>query len=91
MVFVRVEPMIRDDWRRWMQSVHIPDVMRTGCFQAYEFDYDPEADEHLICYHCPTYAAYERYQTQYAPRLQEEHTRRYVGRFSVRRYVMVPI
>ncbi len=91
LVFVKVDPAVRGEWRRWMHTVHIPDVMRTGCFERCEFDYDPEADEHLITYHCRRRSDLERYFRDHAPRLQAEHTERYAGRFTARRHVMAPV
>ena len=91
MVFVQVDEAIQTEWRRWMRDIHIPDVMKTGAFVRVEFDYDPEQNTHLICYHCKDAAALGRYFREHAPELQQAHTRRYAGRFRARRYVMHPL
>ncbi len=91
MVFVQVDDEVTGEWRQWMQRVHIPDVMKTGAFTAVDFDYDRAENTHLICYHCKSAAALERYFAEHASRLQTEHSHRYRGRFRAWRYVMRPV
>jgi hypothetical protein len=31
-VTVSVDASVHEDWVRWMKDVHMPDVMKSGCF-----------------------------------------------------------
>ncbi|MBR9921833.1 MAG: DUF4286 family protein [Bacteroidetes bacterium] len=85
-VTVKVEPEIREDWQKWMQEIHIPDVMKTGYFTEFTFSRVISMDESdgitfSIQYKCPDMATLHKYQVQQAPRLQAEHNGRYKERY----------
>lgn len=86
-VTVNIEATIQDDWVKWMKTVHIPDVIKTGCFTEYRFTrvLTTQPDEtgftYSIQYSCPDLATLERYQQVFAPALQAEHSSRYEGQF----------
>jgi hypothetical protein len=56
-VTIKVEATIADEWLRWLQDEHIPDVMATGCFSNYKIVRLLEVDES----EGPTYAV-QHYQ-----------------------------
>ena len=93
-VTVKIETNVHQEWIDWMLQKHIPDVMATGCFEAYKLtrilDYE---DEHgvwfAIQYVSPSQDAFELYQEQYAQTLQKEHADRYHGRYVAFRTLMV--
>ncbi|MCB0618983.1 MAG: DUF4286 family protein [Saprospiraceae bacterium] len=92
-VTVKIDPDIQEDWLRWMQGTHIPDVMSTGLFLEYRLNRLVGLDEsdgitYAVQYACNDMATMHRYQVQHAPRLQEEHTSRYQGKFVAFRTLM---
>lgn len=91
-VSVIPDPAIETEWREWMQATHIPDVLRTGCFRGCRFQrmLEPGSGHatYVIAYECETQADYERYRAQFAPALQEDHSRRYAGRFRAARELL---
>lgn len=85
-VTVSIDPAIEQDWVDWMRSIHIPDVMATGCFLEARMSKMKELEDGA-CTYAMTYIAYSEnhlndYQTNHAPRLQVDHKARYEGRFA---------
>lgn len=91
-VTVNIDEDVHDEWLTWMKEVHIPDVMNTGLFieskicrihaeevggRAYSFQYLAKSVED-----------YNLYQKKYAPALQQEHTKKYNGKFVAFRTVL---
>ena len=92
-VTVKIDRAVHDEWLDWMQRVHIPDVMATGLFLEYKIcrllhTEDEDGITYAIQYLCPDMAALQRYQREHAPRLQEEHSRRYRNRYVAFRTLM---
>ena len=92
-VTVKVDHHVVGEWVRWMKTVHIPDVMATGIFTEYKFCRLLTVDEtegitYAIQYFCPDITDYERYQNDFASKLQKEHTDRYQGKFVAFRTLM---
>ena len=78
------------EWVTWMLEAHIPEVMHTGCFEAYEMrrQLEPSVEGRAtfeVRYLCASMEVYQRYQEQHAPRLQAAHTARFGGRFDATR------
>ena len=96
-VTVSIESTCASEWLHWMESVHVPDVLATGCFTACRIVRlaDPVVDEayetYNLQYDCPSESHYERYHTHFAPQLQEQHSRRYEGRFTAFRTLLQPV
>ena len=86
-VTVSIDATIEQEWLSLMRSKHIPDVMSTKAFRecklsrlmtgeeqggkAYSVMYTAFSSEHLA-----------QYQKVHALGLQEEHTRKYQGKFA---------
>ena len=92
-VTVIIDDTVREEWKKWMIEVHIPDVMATGLFESYQMQKILTAGSEggttfAIQYLAPGIDAYEKYQSDYAPRLQEEHTKKYQGKFGAFRTLM---
>lgn len=92
-VTVSLDQEILEDWLRWMQEVHIPDVMATGMFLNSRMcrvlnAQDPNEHTYAIQYVCQDMATFHKYQVQHAPRLQQDHTARYKDRFVAFRTLM---
>jgi len=85
-VTVNVEEVIHHDWLKWMQEVHIPDVLSKGIFLENRI-FKVLADEgtgthtYAIQYLCESMEAYETYRDNFAPALQEEMKKRYRENF----------
>lgn len=81
-VTVNVEAGIHDEWLHWMKSVHLPEVMATGCFKEHRFLklLQPTPEEgvtYAIQYMAENMEAYNHYQEQFAPALQAQTKARY--------------
>jgi hypothetical protein len=94
-VTITLQASIESDWMEWMKSVHIPEVLRTGCFSECHIyktvgseDDDPV---YVMQYSCGSLEQYQRYRDNFAPALQKDHTDRYAGRFSGARQVLEEI
>lgn len=84
-VTVQVDPVIADEWKKWMMMEHIPAVMATGCFDSFEIfriqQNDPTGVTFSIQYRCENEDILDRYQREHAPALQKDHAVRYEGQF----------
>ena len=75
-VTTKVDWSVSDDWVKWMQEIHLPDVMASGCFEKYQFVRLLDIDE----VDGPTYAAqfyasskdsYDDYISNHAPQKRQ--------------------
>ena len=70
-----------------MLGVHIPDVMNTGSFlekrmtKVVEGHEEEGAINYNIQYLCESKEVLQHYQEKFAPKLQEEHGKRYKDKF----------
>ncbi len=84
-VTVNIDDNIRDEWLRWMKDVHIPDVMRTGCFTEHRFlkllVKEESGTSYSIQYSCKTMDDFNRYQKEFAPTLQQKHKEKFKDKF----------
>jgi len=91
-VTISLQASVESDWVEWMKGVHIPDVLRTGCFaecliyKAVGSDGDDPV--YVMQYSCRSLEEYHRYRDNFAPALQKEHTDRFAGRFRGSRQVL---
>ena len=84
-VTITIQAGIESEWVEWMNRVHVPDVLRTGCFsecRTYKV-LGLEGDEvsYVLQYSCRSLEEYHRYRDNFAPALQKEHSDRFGGRF----------
>ena len=92
-VTVKIESSLSEEWLEWMRSVHIPDVMATGCFESYKLtrilgDDDEHGVGFAIQYLATDMPSFEHYQHNFAQKLQKEHTERYQNRYVAFRTLM---
>lgn len=85
-VTVKIENGIRQEWLEWMSSVHIPEVLATGCFVDYRILHllgqdDSQGTTYAIQYRSPDINTLQLYMDRYAPALQKAHKERYEGKF----------
>ena len=91
-VTVAIEAAMEREWLDWMRRVHVPDVLRTGCFAGatiYKL-LEPKSNEptYGIQYRCSSMAEYQRYRDHFAAALQKEHGDRFNGRFRASRQIL---
>ena len=85
-VTVNVEDSIHKDWLNWMKETHIPDVMKTGMFKENKILKllsklpEEQGTTYAIQYFCNSLEDLENYQQNFAPKLQEDHVKRYGNR-----------
>jgi hypothetical protein len=83
---------IESEWLAWMKGVHVPDVMRTGCFTHCSMSkvLEPPGDEvtYQLQYSCNSLDDYQRYRDTYAPGLQKEHSEKFAGAFRGSRQIL---
>lgn len=91
-VTVNIDDDVHDDWLSWMKEVHIPDVMDTGYFESYKIcrilAEEQGGKSYSIQYFCQSIEKLEEYQSTAAPKLQQEHTKRYSGKFGAFRTLL---
>ena len=92
-VTIKIDLETHKEWLQWMKAVHIPDVLKTGCFNDHKIcrllnQDESEGFTYAIQYLCESMETVQKYQESYAPKLQQEHTDRYKGRFVAFRTLM---
>lgn len=84
-VTVSIDEDISEQWLKWMQEVHIPNVMATGKFINGKLSRILAEEEggksYSIQYLCPDMETYLAYQKEDAPALQKEHEQQYAGKY----------
>ena len=89
-VTVAIEAAVEQEWLEWMQRVHVPEVVQTGCFSECRIHKVIEADEptYVMQYRCASLAEYHRYRESFASAMQKDHTDRFAGRFRASRQLL---
>lgn len=79
-VMATVPADISDAWEAWMRDHHVPDVVRTGCFETATFSrvrMSAHAWTHVIRYATSTRERLDAYLSEHAPRLRADHDQRF--------------
>lgn len=91
-VTVNIEENIHDEWVSWMRSIHIPDVLRTGCFIEARLSRIAVNEEQGISYSvqylCKSQDVLNKYADEFAPALQKEHRDKFEGKFHAFRIML---
>jgi len=92
-VSLHVEPAIELEWLQWMQHIHIPQMMETGCFEGYTFTrvLEPLNDEHntyVAQYKMTEQQKLDEYLEKYAAELRRDAIIRFENRFLVFRTIL---
>ena len=94
-VEITVEAGIELEWLDWMKRIHVPDVIRTGCFtecRIYKVIESAATDPvYAMQYHCQSLEEYHRYRDIFAADLQKEHSDKFAGRFRGARQLLEEI
>lgn len=94
-VTVSIDPEIAQEWLNWMRTVHIPEVMATGCFLESRLSRvhgeEEGGETYAVTYLSPNKEMLDNYQTMHAPALQKDHSDRYAGKFAAFRTLLTVI
>lgn len=88
-----VSRIIETDWLKWMNEIHIPDVIKTGYFFKWEIEKQllPEDSltetTYIINYFAKSLADFQQYSENDAPRLRNDHNEKFKGKFKASRIV----
>jgi len=84
-VTVSIDEAIEEDWVKWMQEVHMPDVMATGYFVRSRLcrviGGDKMGVTYAAQYECESLAVLQQYETKAAPALKADYMKRYEGKY----------
>ena len=91
-VTINIDYDIHDQWLSWMKEVHIPDVLNTGLFLNAKIARIHAEEEggksYSIQYILKNMNDYNTYQEKHSPKLQQEHSQRYKGKFVAFRTIL---
>ena len=92
-VTVNIENSAREEWLKWMQSKHIPDVMATGLFIESRMlrligDEDSGGTTYAVQYTAKDMADYLRYRDEFAPALQQDAMELFGDKFTAFRSLL---
>lgn len=92
-VTIKLDESIHAAWLEWLQQIHIPEVIATGCFtkasilRLVEVD-DSEGPTYAVQYHAESKALYNRYIENHAPEMRQRSFDKWGNRFVAFRSVM---
>ncbi len=84
-VTIGIDKESEKEWVMWMKEKHIPDVLNTGIFVAHKFykvlSHEEEASpSYCVQYFSNSINEFNEYLNLYAPRLIEEHRKKFKDR-----------
>lgn len=85
-VTTKVNRGIHEAWLEWMQTEHMPALLRTGCFVRYQLLKLHEQDEeegptYIAQYFAESKALYNRYMEVYADAIREDYLAKWGNNF----------
>lgn len=92
-VTVNIDADVHDEWKQWMLEKHIPDVLSTGLFidsrmSRLLIEEEGGGITYSIQYTLESMDKMSEYEQKHAPRLRDEHTQKYDGKFGAFRTMM---
>jgi hypothetical protein len=83
-VTVNVDHDVKDEWLKWMKEFHIPEVLETGLFLEAKLSKilaeSSGGESFSIQYLLNNMDDYEIYKKEHAPRLQQEHHKKWADK-----------
>ena len=82
-ITINVEQSVEQEWLRWMQTEHVLDVLNTKMFvtarifRLLDVEQSEGTSTYAVQYFAKNRDDYERYQQEFAPRLQQESQQKY--------------
>jgi len=92
-VTIKVDHSIARPWLGWLKDVHIPEMIKTGCFtearvlQLLEVD-ESDGMTYAVQYHAESKALYDRYIKEHAAGMREKGTENWGDKFVAFRSLM---
>lgn len=92
-VTINIKKEVETEWLEWMKEKHLKDVMATGYFKSYKIYRKripggiPDETAYNIRYEVESFDIYEEYMQKAAPRLQQDHSNMFPGKFKASRAV----
>jgi hypothetical protein len=84
-VTINIDASIQDEWLKWMKETHIPEVMKTGCFTESRMvkvlHVNDEGHTYSVQYSFKEMKDIERYQSEFAKKLQADGKERFADKF----------
>lgn len=95
-ITVLIDHKVHDQWKDWMTSQHIPQVMDTQCFESWRMSRILGADEsqginYAIQYIAPSMEVFIQYRDQHSLKLQQDHKESYGEHYVAFRTLMEAI
>lgn len=92
-VTINIDREVESEWKRWMKSVHIPEVLATNCFENARmlkmmYEEESQGTTYAVQYMAKSLEMIEKYQREFAEALQAEHCSRYKNKFVVFRSLL---
>jgi hypothetical protein len=91
-VTVNIDEASEKEWLRWMKEIHVPDVLKTGCFVDNQilkvFGVEEMGPTYSVQYRFREIPDIERYQKNFAPQLQKEHNEKFAEKFTAFRTLL---
>lgn len=91
-VTVNISEEAHQEWLKWMKEVHIPDVMRTGCFTESRMlkvlHVNDEGHTYSIQYNFKVMSDIENYMQNHAGALQSEHKEKFGEHYTAFRTIL---
>lgn len=91
-VTINIDNSVHDEWLKWMIEKHIPDVLDTGLFvenKICKIHAESEGGvSYSIQYFAKSWDDYHKYEKEFAPKLQQEHTAKYKDKFGAFRTIL---
>ncbi len=92
-VTVNIDDSVHEEWLEWMKNKHITDVLNSGLFIESKIfkvipDHESEGHTYSIQYFLKSMNDLEKYQKEFAPILQMEHSEKYKDKFVAFRTVL---
>lgn len=92
-VTIKVDPVIANDWLKWLNDEHIPDILATGCFTKARVFHLLEMEEsdgptYSVQYEAANKGDYERYLSSFATDMRKKATDKWHNQFIAFRSVL---
>jgi len=91
-VTISIDKEVENHWLDWMKNTHIPNVMQKELFIDCEISrvlaVEAGGYTYAIAYSCKNMRDYEKYQNEFAPKLQAEHINKFAGKFAAYRTLL---
>ena len=92
-ITIKVNAAILNEWMKWQQEEHIPDIMSTNLFEEYkifrllDLD-DTDGITYVFHYYANSKKSYDTYIKEFAPGLREKALEKWGNGFIAFRSVM---